>query len=243
MSNLESSQGVSNLAPTRKRAGLTDREHAGLKARAGLGVALLELAQRIGWSFRRKRLQQFEKLFPETEYGDLLDVGGTFTFWEGTIRKVTIVNPLMQPGTVGNVACVPGDGRKLPFKDKSFSLVFSNSVIEHMSKSDMKNFASELIRVGRAVYCQTPNRWFPYDTHYIAFFWHWWPRLLHNYFIARYLTGWGWVFKPDRKHVEEWANEVNLLGEKDLRSLFPDCRIEEERFLGMTKSFVVIRST
>jgi hypothetical protein len=226
-----------------RQKGVTDKEHAGLKAGNGLRGALLEVCQRAAWRFRRKRLERFEQMFPEDMYGELLDVGGTPSFWKGSGRKITVVNPLIPPGVLGNMTSVLGDGRSLPFPDKSFALVFSNSAIEHMSKSDMKNFASELIRVGRAVYCQTPNRWFPYDTHYIAFFWHWWPRLLHNYFIARYLTGWGWVFKPDRKHVEEWANEVNLLGEKDLRSLFPDCRIEEERFLGMTKSFVVIRST
>ena len=140
-----------------------------------------------------------------------------------------------------NVVSVKGDGRDLSYPDKSFPLAFSNSAIEHISREDQNKFASELSRIGVAVYCQTPNRWFPYDPHYIAVFWHWWPRALHSHIIARYLTGWGWVFRPDRAAVEKWANEVNLIGRKQFQVLFPDCAIEEERFLGMTKSFIAIR--
>lgn len=59
-------------------------------------------------------------------------------------------------------------------------------------------------RVGQSLYCQTPNRWFFFDVHYFVLFLHWWPRLLRNYYVARYLTGWGWAFRPDRQAVQEW---------------------------------------
>jgi hypothetical protein len=226
----------------RRQDGVRDKVHDGLKADEGIAGKIHVFIQRVGWKFRKKRLEQFDQIFPENEFGELLDVGGTFAFWNANPRKVTIVNPAMPAGTVGNVTSIKGDGRTLPFPDKSFRLVFSNSAIEHMSKIDMQNFASELLRVGNAVYCQTPNRWFPYDCHYVAFLWHWWPALLHNYFLVRYLTGFGWVFRPTRKHVESWANEVHLLNEKEFRTLFPGCRIEKEKFLGMTKSFIAIRS-
>lgn len=218
------------------------KEHAGLRARGYVADLLLRLCHFVGWSFRRKRLERFDELFPAGKYAEILDVGGTFSFWDGVDRKVTIVNPQVDPATRGNLKSVNGDGRALSFPEKSFPLVFSNSAIEHMSREDMARFASELSRVGVGVYCQTPNKWFPYDTHYIAFFWHWWPRLLHNYYIARYLTGWGWAFRPDRKAVEDWANEVNLIGEKEFTALFPDCTIEREKFLGITKSFIAIRT-
>lgn len=216
-------------------------EHAGLQARGFLGDVLIPALHRASWRFRQRRLARFDSLFPDAEYEEVLDVGGTFSFWQGTERKITIVNPLVSPTTEGNLRSIVGDGRALPFPDKSFRLAFSNSAIEHMSKHDMQSFAAEMMRVGEALYCQTPNRWFPYDTHYVALFWHWWPGLLHNYFIARYLTGWGWLFRPDRKHVEDWANEVNLLCKKELQTLFPGCTIEEEKVLGMTKSFIVTR--
>lgn len=233
-------ESVSEGWPGRRRAVIT--EHAGLSARGLFAHVFLTLCHRVGWIFRRKRLARFDELFPADTCGAVLDVGGTFSFWEGANRRVTIVNPLVNPASIGNLVSLPGDGRALPFADKSFPLVFSNSAIEHMSREDMRRFAGELSRVGMGVYCQTPNRWFPYDTHYIACFWHWWPQLLHNYYIARYLTGWGWIFKPDRKAVEDWANEVNLIGRKDFAALFPDCTIERETFLGMTKSFMAVRT-
>ncbi|MGA3049480.1 MAG: class I SAM-dependent methyltransferase [Terracidiphilus sp.] len=217
------------------------REHDNLRAHGFLAEVVLRICYKVGGIFRGKRLERFQQLFPISEYPELLDVGGTFSFWAGTSRKVTIVNPLAPPSQEGNVTSVPGDGRDLPFPDKAFGLVFSNSAIEHMSHEDMRRFAAELSRVGVGLYCQTPNLWFPYDTHYIAFFFHWWPGMLRNYFVARYLTGWGWVYRPDRKAVEDWANAVQLMGEREFRSLFPDCVIEREKFLGMTKSFVAIR--
>jgi hypothetical protein len=72
------------------------------------------------------------------------------------------------------------------------------------SRQDMQEFAQEMSRVGQSLYCQTPNRWFFFDVHYFVLFLHWWPRLLRNYYVARYLTGWGWAFRPDRQAVQEW---------------------------------------
>lgn len=48
-----------------------------------------------------------------------------------------------------------GDATKLPFKDKSFDYVIASHVLEHMP--DPEIFLSELQRVGRAGYIETPN--------------------------------------------------------------------------------------
>src|ERR1700677_2936169 len=149
-------ESVSEGWPGRRRAVIT--EHAGLSARGLFAHVFLTLCHRVGWIFRRKRLARFDELFPADTCGAVLDVGGTFSFWEGANRRVTIVNPLVNPASIGNLVSLPGDGRALPFADKSFPLVFSNSAIEHMSREDMRRFAGELSRVGMGVYCQTPNR-------------------------------------------------------------------------------------
>jgi hypothetical protein len=123
-----------------------------------------------------------------------------------------------------------------------FDLAFSNSTIEHVgTRDDQTRFAVELRRVGRAVYCQTPNRWFPFEVHYCCLFVHWFPRLLRNYFVVRYLTGWGWLVRPDRQRVATYADMVTLLSYRDLQALFPDCQIERERVLGLTKSLMAVR--
>ena len=64
---------------------------------------------------------------------------------------------------------------------------------------------------------------------------------LRNYFIARFLTGWGWLVRPDRTEVARYANSVNLVSISDMRELFPNCRIEKEKFLWMSKSLIAVR--
>jgi hypothetical protein len=230
------------IETTAKRQVTIIREHGDLRTRGFIANRLVEIRDRFGARFRTKRMAEFERRFPSEAYEEIIDIGGTFGFWEGSARKVTLVNPAVPASSQGTITSVSGDGTQVPFPDRSFSLAFSNSAIEHVPcRDDMRKFAEEMRRVGDGLYCQTPNRWFPFDVHYLCFLWHWWPGLLRNYYIVRYLTGFGWAFKPDRKAVQAWADHVHLLGKKDFQSLFPDCRIEHERFMGMTKSFIAVR--
>jgi hypothetical protein len=61
---------------------------------------------------------------------------------------------------------VCADGLNLPFKDKSFDLVFSNAVIEHVGlELDQRQFIQEQNRVGKHWIFTTPNRLFPVESH------------------------------------------------------------------------------
>jgi hypothetical protein len=44
---------------------------------------------------------------------------------------------------------------------------------------------------------------------------------------------------PDAVH--EIVDEVKLLTYRELKQLFPDCRIVKERFFGLTKSHIAVR--
>jgi SAM-dependent methyltransferase len=138
---------------------------------------------------------------------------------------------------------VVGDGRSLQFPDRSFDVVFSNSVIEHVGEwEDMQRFASELRRVGKSFYCQTPNRWFPVEPHLGTLFLHWWPRLLNLFFIIRYFTLWGLMNKPGRRQAKRSLANIRLLTRRDLEKLFPGATIIPERFLLLSKSYIVYGS-
>jgi hypothetical protein len=66
---------------------------------------------------------------------------------------------------------VVGDGRQTGFPDTAFAFDFSNSTIEHVGPgADQKALANEMCRVGKAIYCQTPNKWFPLKVHYLTLF-------------------------------------------------------------------------
>ena len=50
---------------------------------------------------------------------------------------------------------VLGDANKLPFKDKSFDYIIASHILEHIENPE--HFISELMRVGKAGYIETPN--------------------------------------------------------------------------------------
>jgi len=59
------------------------------------------------------------------------------------------------------------DGCALPFADKSFDIVYSNAVLEHLpGNSFVERFAEEVQRVGMGWFVTTPNFWYPVDPHY-----------------------------------------------------------------------------
>jgi ubiquinone/menaquinone biosynthesis C-methylase UbiE len=71
---------------------------------------------------------------------------------------------------------VCADGLALPFPDRSFDLVFSNAVIEHVGgKDEQLGFVAEHRRVAAHCVVTTPNRWFPIESHTRALLRHWSP--------------------------------------------------------------------
>jgi ubiquinone/menaquinone biosynthesis C-methylase UbiE len=117
-------------------------------------------------------------MFPEQNCKTIIDIGGTRYQWDrlGHKSEITILN-LSVPGNADdspdNYHFVAGDTRNTSFPDKSFDLAFSNSVIEHVDNWDnQKQFAQEILRIGKQIYCQTPNKWFFVEPHLIAPFVH-----------------------------------------------------------------------
>jgi SAM-dependent methyltransferase len=196
-------------------------------------------------------MQRFAREFAVTAQTTILDVGGAPETWDLLEHRphVTLLNT---PRTKGELAAakswVAGDGRMLPFRDRSFDIVFSNSVIEHVGDAQsQRRFAAEVLRVGRAFWVQTPNRRFPVEQHLLTPFIHWLPMRLQRALVPR-ATLWAMLVRPspDRRefYLRHYLNEVRLLTAGELRALFPGARIIRERFLGWTKSLVAVsRST
>jgi hypothetical protein len=141
------------------------------------------------------------------------------------------------------------ESEALPFADGEFDIILCNSVIEHVtipkaeclapgvdegewrqrSFAAQQRFAREIRRVGRAYFVQTPHRAFPIDAHT------WLPFtnfLSHDH--ARRLvrvTDAVWVKKCG---VVDW----HLLGEQEMRALFPDAHLHFERRAGLPKSII-----
>jgi ubiquinone/menaquinone biosynthesis C-methylase UbiE len=207
-----------------------------------------DLAGHFTRRLRKRRLSNFTSLFPPEQFRRIVDLGGAAGLWEMLKypAEITLVNISEQwlnvpKSSRAKYIAVLGDGRHTDFPDGSFDLAFSNSVIEHVgSEQDAAAFASEMRRIGKAYYCQTPNKWFPIEPHYGTLFLHWFPGLLDRYFILRYLTLWGLMHKPDRATARIVARDARLLTKRELRKHFPEAEIITERFALLPKSFIAM---
>lgn len=193
-------------------------------------------------------MQRFAREFRVTASTRILDVGGAPETWDLMPERprVTLLNtPRTKEEMSRASAWVAGDGRALPFHDRAFDVVFSNSVIEHVGDwASQQRFASEVMRVGRSYWVQTPNRRFPVEQHLLTPLVHWLPRAWQRPVVERG-TVWEWVARPtpDRRsfYLEHYLNEVRLLDSGQVAQLFPGAEILRERFLGWTKSFVAMK--
>ena len=58
--------------------------------------------------------------------------------------------------------------------------------------------------------------------------------------LVRNFTLRGWIERPDEQAVDGLL-DVRLLTRSEMQSLFPDCVLLEESFLGMTKAYIAVR--
>ncbi len=193
-------------------------------------------------------MREFIARFGVTAETRVLDVGGTPANWLlAPVRpRLTLLNvPRGQERGETGFTFVSGDGCRLPFRDQSFEIVFSNSVIEHVgSRDDQRRFAEEIRRVGRRYWIQTPNRHFPVEQHLLTPFVHWLPRSWQRAWITRW-TLWDWMERPspDRReyYIRHYLDDIRLLTASELAALFPDAEILQERTLGWTKSLIAVK--
>ncbi len=178
----------------------------------------------------------------------MIDVGGTPFNWAlpgaalPGVAQIVLVNLAREsapPG--GRCVCVRARAEALPFRDGSFDAAFSNSVLEHLPAGTAREgYASELRRVAARLFVQTPARSFPLEPHLLGIGLHYLPRRWQRRLI-RWTTLWGWIARPGARAIERFLAGTQLLGRRELAALFPGCRLERERFLGLTKAYRIVR--
>jgi len=213
-------------------------------------ASLVEWVSAISREFRRKRMARFVAEFGVSAETRILDVGGVTESWAGLRPRprVTLLNmPRAFTETCPEFCLVAGDGRRLPFADGSFDVVFSNSVIEHVGDAASQAlFAQEVARVGRGYWVQTPNRWFPVEQHLLTPVIHWLPKKWQRALVPRW-TVWGLLARvsADQRefYLAHYLSDARLLGRREMQSFFPEARVIRERCCGLTKSLVAVSST
>jgi hypothetical protein len=202
-------------------------------------------ADRHGVESRERKWELYQRKFPPRRGERVLDVGvsqlddlpGENYF----LRKYPFSDQLTAVGVddqtelrvrYPEVNFVQADGRDLPFGDKSFDVVHSNAVLEHVGpKEEQRRFVTELVRVAHAGFITTPNQWFLFETHTRVPVLHWLPRRLSAPMMVRF-------------GHQPWR--VWLLSSRSLRDLFPrsaDVSVQSQRFVGWPATLIALFDT
>lgn len=213
------------------------------------GARAMPLRERLQRHWRTRRMRAFAERLGALPGDRILDLGGNIEIWAlaGQAYRLTLLNTseasagTLRPWRLPTNGCewqtVVGDASDLSrFGDASFDIVFSNSVIEHLGDEDtVARFASEVRRVGRSYWIQTPAHIFPIEAHTgLPFYWRY-PRRLRE----------AWAARHDRRHAHEpWhcaMAQTTYLRLETLKQLFPDAEVCTERVAGFTKSWAMVR--
>jgi SAM-dependent methyltransferase len=197
--------------------------------------------------FRRRLMRKFVKILEITPGTRVLDLGGSPIIWEHVSLplEITLLN---LPGSISRgefemlrsqgvrhhaFQVVEGDACNVEqFGDRTFDLVFSNSVIEHVGPpAKQTEFAHEVLRLGGSYWVQTPSKWFPIEAHSgLPFYW-----LYPEWLRAVLLRSW-------RKRFPAWYADyigtTRVLSRRRMAELFPNGQTRVEYFLGFPKSYV-----
>ncbi len=212
----------------------------------------------LAWKTRKKRMEDFNRFF-ETSFASMidrnelpikiLDVGGVPEYWKQLdfiyIDKVTIVSLNVNKMTVpkdfeGKIETVKGTAINMrEYKDNSFDLVFSNSVIEHVGCfKEQKKMAEEVKRIAKHGYIQTPNKYFFMEPHFLFPFFQFFPKMIRMKLVCKHELG-HFRRANNKTEAKKIVDSVNLLSYRNLRKLFPKAIIDKERWMCLTKSFIL----
>lgn len=149
------------------------------------------------------------------------------------ITVLSIQELIQFPKRYPKISTVVYRGGSFPFKDKSFSVVISNAVIEHVgSRNDQIFFINEMLRVGKKIYFSTPAKEFPIEIHTNYPIIHWLPKHFFNQIVN--FSG------------KKWAsgNYMNLLSRKNLQQLLATSNATKYRIithsLGFPLHYIVV---
>jgi hypothetical protein len=158
--------------------------------------------------------------------------------WKDRITAVGLDDARFLEDCYPGLRFIAADGRDLPFADRSFDIVHSSAVLEHVgSFENQARMVSECLRVARRGVClTTPNRWFPVEFHTQLPLVHWLPKPACRAVFRRLGLGF----------FAEEAN-LNLMTARELRQiggLHPDWsfRMLSPRLLGWPSNLVIVGS-
>lgn len=190
---------------------------------------------------RASRMKKFTEEMELSEGTRILDLGGQPEIWDTVECKLDIYCVNL-PGIAREeypshhtITYLEGDGCDMSeYPDQDFDIVFSNSVIEHVGDIERQQaFASEVARLGKRYWVQTPSKGFPIEAHCGMPLWWFYPQKFRDFMIERW-----------RRDLPKWTEMVEttrVISKRELGRLFPDGKIFTERMI-FPKSNIAYRT-
>jgi SAM-dependent methyltransferase len=186
------------------------------------------LGSRVAARARARRHERFRALTGAGPGMRILDVGCGALGLRALepVLDITGVDLVDRPSYPGPFVRADATQR-LPFDDDAFDLVHSSSVVEHLPPASRSRFASEVMRVGRGWWVQTPAFSFPVEPHALLPFAHWLPPALRRPYWRLGVAG-------------DWE-DIALLRRGELERLLPGGEIVPERAGPLVKSWISVK--
>ena len=184
------------------------------------------IASRVAVRARRRRHEHIFSLTGATAATRIVDIGCGRLGLRALAPDLDItgVDITARPEYPGPFVQADATAR-LPFSDGEFDLAYSSSLVEHLAPEHRGAFATELKRVARGWYVQTPAHSFPIEPHALLPFAHWLPVALRRQYWRLGAQG----------HWED----ISLLRRGEMTALFgPPV---PERMGPLTKSWVSVK--
>jgi len=164
-----------------------------------------------------------------------LDVGGVTEGFESLSKtcKAIIMN-LEVRKMIEGWDLLLGDGRSLPFKDKTIDIIISNALLEHVNKG-RNELVQEIKRVSKGNYfVSVPYLYSPFDPHYLLPFFQFVPEPVKRFLLFKVGLKIGWMSKEN-------YDEIRLFKKSQLEELFPEAHIHLLRVFGIPTNLVALK--
>ena len=188
----------------------------------------------------------------------LLDIGGTFAFWERMglrqehqLSVSLLNNHHIDKSQIDYSPCydyidnVYGDANELTRTDfANYDVVFSNSMLEHLdSKTSQERLTAEILASGKPFFIQVPNKYSLIDPHFphpfVPFFAAY-PKTLQTRLLTIGAFGGGEKYRS-LEQARERFKYYNPISRGQIRKLLPPAHIITERHLGIPMSIIAMR--